>query len=62
MYKRQVLPLSATAWGLGRSARRRPGSRARGPATAGMVLGLLGTVLGVLFLAGWAAIFLGVFL
>jgi hypothetical protein len=53
-----ALPLSATAWALGRSVRRRPGSRGRGQATAGLVLGALGTVLSVLFLGACAAIVL----
>ena len=48
-----TVPISATAWGLGRSARRRgSGSRAR----AGEVLGIIGTVLGVVVLAGCAAL------
>lgn len=50
-----VLPLSVTAWGLGRGVRRRPGARGRGQATAGMVLGMLGTALSVLWVGGCAA-------
>jgi len=53
-----ALPLSATAWGLGRSARRRPGAPGRGQATAGLVLGALGTALSVLFLSGCALVLL----
>ena len=51
-----VLPLSATAWALGRRARRQPGARRQGAATAGLVLGILGTALSLVFLAGFAAI------
>ncbi len=53
-----VLPLSATAWGLGRSARRRPGGRGRDQATAGMVLGIVGTAVSMLFLTGCAVVLL----
>jgi hypothetical protein len=53
-----ALPLSATAWGLGRSVRRRPDSGGHGQATAGLVLGALGTALSVLFLAAFAAVLL----
>ena len=53
-----ALPLSATAWGLGRGVRRRPDSGSRGQATAGLVLGALGTALSVLFLGGCAAVLL----
>jgi hypothetical protein len=47
-----TLPLAITAWALGREARR---SGARGPAVAGEVLGIAGTLLSVLpilFVAG----------
>ena len=49
-----TLPLSATAWGMGRSARRQGLGP---PATAGMWLGIAGTALGVLALGGCAAVF-----
>ena len=49
-----TLPLSATAWGMGRSARRQGLGP---PAAAGMWLGVVGTVLGVLALGGCAALF-----
>ncbi len=49
-----TLPLSATAWGLGRSARQ----RGQGRAQAGEVLGIIGTILSALLLAGCAAVVL----
>lgn len=55
-----TVPLSATAWGLGRSSRRsaqKAGLR-HGVATAGEVLGVVGTVLGLVILAGCAALLL----
>jgi Domain of unknown function (DUF1707) len=47
-----TLPLSVMAWALGRSARRAGRS---GAATAGEALGIVGTVLGMVLLAGCAA-------
>ena len=53
-----TLPISATAWGIGRSARR----SATGPepwrssARAGEVMGIVGTVLSLVLMAGCAAI------
>lgn len=54
------VPLSACAWGLGRSSRRsaRAAGRTPGVATGGEVLGIIGTVLGTTVLAGCAALFL----
>ena len=49
------LPLSVSAWGLGRDARR-SGTSARGVARAGEVLGIVGTLMASLALAGCAAI------
>jgi hypothetical protein len=49
-----TLPLSVTAWALGREARR------SGAAPAGEVLGIVGTVLSVLVFAGCAALLSGV--
>jgi hypothetical protein len=48
------VPLSATAWVLGRSARR--GGRHGGTAAAGEALGVVGTILGMVVLAGCAAL------
>ena len=56
-----TLPLSATGWGLGRSARRDADARGvprPGPAQAGEVLGMVGTVLSAVALAGCAAVVL----
>jgi len=56
-----TLPLSATGWALGRSARRDADSRGLprpGPAQPGEVLGIIGTVLSAVVLAGCAAIVL----
>lgn len=53
-----ALPCSATAWGLGRSVRRKSGAAGNGQATAGVVLGIVGTALSVILLGGCAAIFL----
>lgn len=55
-----TVPLSATAWGLGRGSRRaaRAAGLRHGVATAGEVLGMVGTVLGIVILAGCAALFL----
>ncbi len=49
------LPLSVSAWGLGREARRST-TRARGAAGAGHVLGIVGTLLALAWLAAAAAI------
>jgi hypothetical protein len=46
-----TLPVSATAWGIGRSARRRG---VPGPAKTGMVLGMIGTALSLVALGGCA--------
>lgn len=56
-----TLPVSATGWGLGRSARRAADSRGvprPAAAQAGEVLGIVGTVLSTVVLAGCAAIVL----
>ncbi|MGI8660189.1 MAG: DUF1707 SHOCT-like domain-containing protein [Thermoleophilaceae bacterium] len=52
------LPLSATAWGLGRSSRRAAQAAGLhdGGATAGEALGIIGTVLGMLVIGGCAAL------
>ncbi len=57
-YSILALPLSATAWGLGRSARRSShgGESWRSSAQAGEVLGIVGTALSFIFLAGCAAV------
>lgn len=54
------VPLSACAWGLGRSSRRaaREAGRRPGVATGGEVLGIVGTVLGTTLLAGCAVLIL----
>jgi hypothetical protein len=49
-----TLPLAATAWALGREARRSQGRR--GVARAGEVLGMVATALSALMLAGCAAL------
>jgi hypothetical protein len=54
-----TLPLSATAWGLGRSARRAGGATASGTAVTGEVLGIVGTLLSLLLFAGCAALLAG---
>jgi len=54
-----TLPLAVTGWALGRSARRDADSRGLprpGPARPGEVLGIVGTVLSAVVLAGCAAI------
>jgi hypothetical protein len=55
-----TVPLSATAWGLGRSSRRaaQAAGLRHGVATAGEVLGIVGTAHGTVILAGCAALFL----
>jgi hypothetical protein len=54
-----TLPLSVTAWALGREARRAGTSGGRGAAAAGEALGIAGTVVGVLLFAGCAALLSG---
>jgi hypothetical protein len=54
-----ALPLAVTAWALGRDARRSGSPQRYGMARAGEVLGIVGTALSLLLLAGCAA-FLGV--
>ena len=54
-----ALPLAVTAWALGRDARRSGSPQRYGMARAGEVLGIAGTALSLLLLAGCAA-FLGV--
>jgi hypothetical protein len=51
-----TLPLSVTAWALGREARRSGATGHRGAAAAGEALGIAGTLLGVLLFAGCAAL------
>ena len=50
------LPLSVTAWAVGRDARRSETCSAPGVAVAGEVLGVTGTLLSVVWLAGCAAL------
>ena len=50
------LPCSIAGWACGRKARDRPGHQ--GIAQAGVVCGIVGTVLGVLTTAGWLAVFI----
>lgn len=50
-----TLPLSVSAWALGRSARRAGGGRG-GTAAAGEALGAAGTIVGLVLLAGCAAL------
>jgi Domain of unknown function (DUF1707) len=56
-----TLPLSATAWALGREARRSGVVNGRGAAAAGETLGVIGTVLSLLLFAGCAALVTGGF-
>ena len=51
-----TLPLSVTAWALGRDARRSANPSRRGMARAGEVMGIVGTALSALLLAGCAAL------
>jgi hypothetical protein len=51
-----TLPLSVTAWALGRDARRSANSTQRGMARAGEVMGIVGTALSALLLAACAAL------
>jgi hypothetical protein len=56
-----TLPVSATGWALGRSARRdadRRGLPRPGPAQPGEVLSIVGTVLSAVVVAGCAAVVL----
>ena len=50
------LPLSVTAWALGRDSRRSGSCGAPGVAVAGEVLGVTGTLLSVIWLAGCAVL------
>jgi hypothetical protein len=54
-----TLPLSVTAWALGRQARRSGAPGSRGAAAAGEALGVAGTLIGVLLFAGCAALLSG---
>jgi cbb3-type cytochrome oxidase subunit 3 len=51
-----TLPLAVTAWALGREARRKVHPSRRGMARAGEVIGIAGTLLSALMLAGCAAL------
>ncbi|MGH2745469.1 MAG: DUF1707 SHOCT-like domain-containing protein [Thermoleophilaceae bacterium] len=51
-----TLPLSVTAWALGREARRSGAQNGRGAAVAGEALGIAGTLLSLLIFAGCAAL------
>jgi hypothetical protein len=51
-----ALPLAVTAWALGRDSRRSGTVRRHGMARAGEVLGIVGTALSLLLLAGCAAL------
>ncbi len=51
-----ALPLAVTAWALGRDARRSGNPRRYGMARAGEVLGIVGTALSLVLLAGCAAL------
>jgi hypothetical protein len=51
-----ALPLAVTAWALGREARRSGTCSAPGVALAGEVLGITGTALSLIWLAGCAAL------
>ena len=51
-----TLPLSVTAWALGREARRSGDPGSRGIARAGEVMGVVGTAASALMLAGCAAL------
>jgi Domain of unknown function (DUF1707) len=54
-----TLPLAVTAWALGREARRSAHPNSRGMARTGEVLGIVGTALSILLLAGCAALLTG---
>jgi hypothetical protein len=51
-----TLPLAVTAWALGRDARRSADPTRRGIARAGEIMGIVGTGLSALMLAGCAAL------
>jgi Domain of unknown function (DUF1707) len=51
-----TLPMSVTAWALGREARRAPNPSRPGIARAGEVVGIVGAVFSVLMVAGCAAL------
>jgi hypothetical protein len=51
-----ALPLSAAAWTLGREARRTGSPSVRGAAITGELIGVVGTAMAALFLAGWIAL------
>ena len=51
-----TLPLSVTAWALGRDARRSGAQRSRGVARGGEVLGIIVSAWSVLMLAGCVAL------
>jgi hypothetical protein len=51
-----TLPMSITAWALGRRARRRGKPATRGLAMAGEVTGIIGSVISLLALTVWATI------
>jgi Domain of unknown function (DUF1707) len=55
-----TLPLAATAWALGRDARRSGAPNGRGLANAGELLGIVGTLLSLLLFAGCAALLSGI--
>jgi cbb3-type cytochrome oxidase subunit 3 len=54
-----TLPLAVSAWALGREARRSANPSSRGIARTGEVLGMVGTALSLLLLAGCAAVLTG---
>jgi Domain of unknown function (DUF1707) len=54
-----TLPLAVTAWALGREGRRSGHPRRHGMARTGEVLGIVGTALSLLLLAGCAALLTG---
>jgi uncharacterized protein DUF1707 len=56
-----ALPLAATAWALGREARRSGAANRRGMAVAGEALGIAGTLLSLVLFAGCAALMSGGF-
>jgi hypothetical protein len=54
-----TLPLAVTAWALGREGRRSGNPRGQGMARTGEVLGIVGTALSLVLLAGCAALLTG---
>jgi Domain of unknown function (DUF1707) len=56
-----TLPLSVTAWALGREARRSGAQAGRGAAVAGEALGIAGTVLSLVLFGGCAMLLSGGF-